>query len=47
MRTTHSFGIQFVMRQNRNKTDGLIYARITAMGQRIEISLKKTIAIEN
>ncbi|HZL09833.1 MAG TPA: site-specific integrase [Prolixibacteraceae bacterium] len=47
MRTRLTLGIQFVMRINRNKTDGLIYARLTVEGNRIEISLKKTICTDN
>jgi integrase len=47
MRTRLTLGIQYVMRPNRNKNDGLIYARLTVEGKRIEISLKKTICMNN
>lgn len=44
MRTTNTFGIQFIARMNKIK-DGLvpIYARITVDSRRIEISLKRSI----
>ena len=44
MRTTNTFGIQFIVRKNKAK-DGLppIYARITVDGRRVEISLKRWI----
>jgi site-specific recombinase XerD len=44
MRTTNTFGIQFILRMNRAK-DGLapIYARITVDSERKEISLKRWI----
>lgn len=44
MRTTNTFGIQFIIRKNKAK-DGLtpIYARITVDSRRVEISLKRWI----
>jgi len=44
MRTTNTFGIQFIIRKNKAK-NGLapIYARITVDGRRIEMSLKQWI----
>jgi hypothetical protein len=42
MRTTHTFGLQFIIRSNKNdQNSGIIYVRITIEGQRAEISLKK------
>ncbi|WP_111444346.1 site-specific integrase [Breznakibacter xylanolyticus] len=48
MRTTNTFGIQFILRMNKLK-NGIapIYVRIVVDRQRVEISLKKTIAVEN
>jgi len=47
MKTTHTFGIQFIIRTGKkDKEKGLVYARITVETRRIEISLKKTIAVE-
>jgi len=47
MKTTHTFGIQFIIRTGKKDKDtGLVYARITVETRRIEISLKKTIAVE-
>lgn len=43
MRSRITFGVHFVLRPNKNKTDGLVYVRITVGSRRIEISLKKTI----
>lgn len=43
MRSKITFGVHFVLRPNKNKTDGLVYVRITVGSKRIEISLKKTI----
>jgi site-specific recombinase XerD len=42
MRTTNTFGIQFITRSNKAK-DGLhpIYARVTVDAKRVELSLKK------
>lgn len=42
MRTTNTFGIQFITRTNKIK-DGLapIYARVTVDARRVEISLKR------
>ena len=44
MRTTHTFGVQFIVRMNRAK-DGLvpIYVRVTVDGCKVEISLKRFI----
>lgn len=44
MRTTNTFGVQFITRANKAK-DGLlpIYVRITVDGRRVEISLKRWI----
>lgn len=44
MRTTNTFGVQFITRTNKAK-DGLlpIYARVTVDGHRVEISLKRWI----
>lgn len=45
MKTTQTFGIHFILRTLKNdKENGLVYARITVNGRRIEISMKKTIA---
>jgi len=47
MKTTHTFGIQFIIRTGKKDKDkALVYARITVETRRIEISLKKTIAVE-
>jgi len=44
MRTTHTFGLQFILRQNKkDQNSGIIYVRITIEGQRSEISLKKNL----
>ena len=46
MKTTHTFGIQFILRTGKkNKGMGNVYARVTVETRRIEISLKKTIAV--
>lgn len=48
MKTTHTFGIQFIIRTGKNdKSKGIVYARITVDTRRIEISLKKTIAVDD
>lgn len=48
MRTTHTFGIQFVLRPNKkDRSRGIVYARITVESKRAEISLKKTLSIES
>lgn len=48
MKTTHTFGIQFIIRVGKNdKSKGLVYARITVETRWIEISLKKTIAVDD
>jgi integrase/recombinase XerD len=45
MRTTHTFGLQFILRPNKkDQSSGIIYVRITIEGQRAEISLKKTMS---
>jgi integrase len=47
MKTTHTFGIQFIIRTGKKDKDtALVYARITVETRRIEISLKKTIAVD-
>jgi integrase len=44
MRTTHTFGLQFILRPNKkDQNSGIIYVRITIEGQRSEISLKKNL----
>ncbi len=44
MRTTHSFGIDFLIRRCKdNKRKALIYARITVDEERREISVKEQI----
>ena len=44
MRTTNTFGIQFIIRMNKRKENLVpIYARITVDARRIEISLKRWI----
>jgi len=44
MKTTNTFGIQFIIRANKkDRSDALIYARITINAKRLEISLKRTI----
>ena len=41
MKTTHTFGIQFILRQGkRDKNIGIVYARITVDTKRTEISVK-------
>lgn len=46
MRTTESFGIHFILRMNKAKSGSApVYARISVNGQRIEMSLKKTVKI--
>ena len=48
MKTTHTFGIQFILRSGKkDKTKGIIYARITVETQRAELSLKKTMAVDD
>ncbi len=42
MKTTHTFGIQFIIRTGKkDKEKGNVYARVTVETRRIEISLKK------
>ena len=44
MKTSHTFGVQFIIRTTRNEKDiGKVYARITVDRTRVEISLKKSI----
>lgn len=44
MRTTHTFGVQFIIRVNKVKGDeATIYARVTVDGRKIEISLRRSI----
>ena len=46
MKTSHSFGIQFITRAKKyDKETGIVFARITVDGRRAEISLKKTISL--
>lgn len=48
MKTTHTFGIQFILRPGKkDKNKGIIYARITVETQRAELSLKKTMAVDD
>lgn len=48
MKTTQTFGIHFILRTLKNdKESGLVYARITVNTKRIEVSLKKTIPIND
>lgn len=48
MRTNSTFGIQFILRMNKIK-DNLapVYCRISIDSQRVEVSLKKSIAPED
>jgi hypothetical protein len=44
MKTTNTFGIQFIIRVQKNDdAKAIIYARITVNGKRLEISLKRII----
>ncbi len=48
MKTTHTFGIQFILRTGKkDKTKGIIYARITVESRRTELSLKKHMAVDD
>lgn len=48
MKTTHTFGIQFIIRSGKKDNGtGIVYARVTVETRRTEISLKKTIAIDD
>jgi site-specific recombinase XerC len=48
MTTTNTFGIVFYLkRQKQKKGKAPIYARITVDGQRVEISIKKDIDVDN
>jgi integrase/recombinase XerD len=45
MKTTHTFGVQFIVRKNKAKNGLLpVYARITVSSRRAEISLKQAIS---
>jgi len=45
MKSTNTFGIQFIIRlpRNENNLQALVYARITVNGRRAEISLKQKV----
>lgn len=46
MRTTNSFGVHFILRMNKVKNGSApIYARISVNGERIEMSLRKTVKV--
>lgn len=48
MRSTNTLGIQFIIRKSKTKNDQApIYLRITVNGQRLEISLKRWIPIND
>jgi site-specific recombinase XerD len=48
MKSSHTFGIQFILRPGKkDKTRGIIFARITIETKRAEISLKKNMAIDD
>lgn len=48
MKTTHTFGIQFIIRTGKkDKEKGNVYARVTVETRRIEISLKKAISVDD
>src|ERR1700733_2385159 len=48
MKTTHSFGVDFLIRRcKENKNRALIYARITVDEERKEISIKEQINAED
>lgn len=50
MKTSNTFGVQFIVRPSRKKKDNNrlpVYARISVNGRRLEISLKTTIASED
>ncbi|WP_238769419.1 site-specific integrase [Maribellus maritimus] len=48
MKTTHTFGIQFILRTGKkDKTKGIVYARITVEARRAELSLKKRMAVDD
>ena len=48
MKTTHSFGIDFIIRRCKdNQKQALIYARITVDEERREISLKERIIADD
>ena len=48
MKTTHTFGIQFIIRPGKtDNSKGIVYARVTVETRRIEISLKKTFQIKD
>lgn len=46
MRTTNSFGIHFILRLNKEKNGSApVYARISVVGKRIEMSLRKLVKV--
>lgn len=48
MKTSHTFGIQFIIRINKyDKSIGKVYARITVDTKRVELSLKKDIDLND
>jgi site-specific recombinase XerD len=48
MKTSHTFGIQFITRTTKYEKDiGKVYARITVDKARVEISLKKSIPLDD
>src|SRR5574344_196030 len=48
MRTTNTFGIQFIIRKNKAKEElAPIYVRVTVDARRVEISLKRWINPED
>lgn len=48
MKTSHTFGIQFITRTNKyEKGIGKVYARITVDKKRVELSLKKSIDLND
>ena len=47
MRTTQTFSISFFTRKKKNQPESaILYARITINGKKLEISLKRTIAVD-
>ncbi len=48
MKTTHTFGIQFILRTGKkDKTQGIVYARIIVEARRAELPPKKHIAVDD
>ncbi|HTN19788.1 MAG TPA: site-specific integrase [Pelobium sp.] len=46
MRTSNSFGIHFILRMNKQKNGSApVYARISVNGERIEMSLRKSVKV--